>query len=103
MALLLTPFWLAIEFAWFEELLREFLQGRDRIGRGDPLRRHQHHQLVIRLVKVLALEECPQDGNVSEARDLGAVVGEAVVHQSRDHKALSVFDFKFGFCTAGAK
>src|SRR5437899_10474757 len=100
---LLTSFWLAIEFVGFKELLGKLLQSGNGVGRRDLACGHQDHELVVGLIQVLALEECPKDGNVTQAGNLGAGIGETVVHQSGDHEALAIFDLEFGLGAPGAE
>ena len=53
--------------------------------------------------KLLLLEEITQDRNVAQARNLVLNVGDAIVHQARDHEALSILQFEFGLGLARAE
>jgi hypothetical protein len=85
------------------------MNGRGFLGRSRALRvgrnavhGTQDHQFRIALLRALAAEKIPQDRNIAQAGNLVVNVGNAIVHQTRDHKALAVLQFKFGFRFARA-
>src|ERR1700728_66600 len=64
---------------------------------------HKNISSELLFCKLLLRKKIPQDRNVAQSRNFVIDVGNAVVHESGDHKTLSVLQFKFSFGFAGAE
>src|ERR1035437_4401777 len=92
-----------VELAGIQERLRIFGECRLLRVRRNASHRAQDHEFRIALLQALAAKKVAQDRNVAKAANLVIDVGHTVVHEPRDHKALSILQLKFGFGFARAK
>src|ERR1700675_805630 len=84
------------------------IQERFRIGRPGGsfhvgrylFNRAQHHQFGITLLLTLAFEKIAQNRDISQSRNLVYEVRNSIVHQARNHEALTILQFEFGVGSA---
>src|SRR5579864_2661771 len=89
-----------IKLAVLDKRFRVLWQRRRLRGRRNPPNRAKNHQLRVALLQALTAKEISQDRDISEAGNLAVNVGDAVVHQARDHETLAILQFKFGLSAA---
>src|ERR1700684_3167492 len=92
-----------VKLIFVEERLR-ILRSSRRLGTGcDAMHRAQHHQFRIALLHILALEQIANNRKVGESRKFVGNLSHSVVHETGDHEALTVLQFKLRVCAPRAQ
>src|SRR5580700_1815008 len=94
---------LSIELVVVDERLG-ILGGGRWFGTGrNPVHGAEHHEFGIALLDALTFEKISQDRDVAQAGNFVPNIGDAIVDQTGDHKALSIAQFEFGLGLASAQ